>query len=192
MIGSRNLEQTQLNMISELVSARNRIKQLESELSIELKPGRNKEQQYLTDELKAWKEMVEQQKAIMEKIRNELELQQKINSEKDQVIESLRSQSRSSIASIDNTEDDINTSDELDLNQLFVESQESDDNDIELIEAIEVKRRSARIRSNNKKSPDIAIQEVWSHEEDYFDRNCVSDVSVRLPLLVSIDMIHFF
>ncbi|CAG2116225.1 unnamed protein product, partial [Medioppia subpectinata] len=49
-----------------------------------------REQQYLSDELKAWKEMVEHQKAIMEKIRSELEKQQTLNREKDITIESLR------------------------------------------------------------------------------------------------------
>ena len=92
------LKQHYSRQSSEEVLAKTRIQELESIISEDNSDNNqkyhSKENQYLSDELKAWKELVEQQKAIMEKIRNELEIQQQLNIQKDRTIESLKSQSK--------------------------------------------------------------------------------------------------
>ena len=165
-----------------------------------------KENQYLRDELKAWREMVVQQKAIMEKIKNELELQQKLNEEKDRTIQSLKSLSIEETKSdsypqnseeshtsgkrnvspfVDFSDDEcIASIDELDLDMLFVSSHESDDTDIGLNElelGDEKDFHNQAISRLNRESednntPDSPNEEVWDKRNRFIDQNHVSDV----------------
>lgn len=88
MVRLEELEKQRKLQKSELSSANSRISQLEGIISDNnlQNDKRQHSSNYLNDELKAWKELVEHQKAIMEKIRIELEDTQLLVREKDRVI----------------------------------------------------------------------------------------------------------
>ena len=196
------LKQLNSRHSSEVVLAKTRVQELERIISGDNSNNNQKQQskenQYLNDELKAWKELVEQQKAIMDKIRNELELQQKLNDEKDRTIESLKSQSKSeSLAEIsenqttveqnidrfsDVSDDERKTlMDDFELDHLFDDNSESDYNDVEVIKVNDFVNQGNGYseQSSYKNTPDIMIQEVWTKPDHLIEHNYVSDVKMR-------------
>ena len=67
--------------------------------------------------------------------------------------------------------------DDLELNNLFDDNSESDYNDVEIIEVNDcVNKRNGLSKSDDNKSPDILIQEVWNKPEHLMEQNYVSDV----------------
>jgi hypothetical protein len=110
---------------NELSLANSRISQLEN-LLLEDKNNSKRQQsdQYLKDELSAWKELVEQQKAIMEKIRNELENTQSLVREKDKVIDTLRRPSSST--SNDSLKYEVETQTENEINFSLIDGKNSE------------------------------------------------------------------
>jgi hypothetical protein len=124
----KNLKQLELQkdlQMKELSLANNRISQLQN-LLLEDKNNSKRQQsdQYLKDELSAWKELVEQQKAIMEKIRNELENTQSLVREKDKVIDTLRRPSSST--SNDSLKYEVETQTENEINFNSIDGKNSE------------------------------------------------------------------
>jgi hypothetical protein len=124
----KKLKQLQLQkdlQMNELSLANSRISQLEN-LLLEDKNNSKRQQsdQYLKDELSAWKELVEQQKAIMEKIRNELENTQSLVREKDKVIDTLRRPSSST--SNDSLKYEVETQTENEINFNSIDGKNSE------------------------------------------------------------------
>ncbi|XP_054167675.1 protein CLEC16A homolog [Oppia nitens] len=89
-------------------------------------------EQYLNDELRAWRELVEQQRGLMEKIRSELDIQQSANRDKDKTIALLRQSLSNSVdISDNNNNNNMNNSREYSQKNLSKISGNNNEDDID-------------------------------------------------------------